>query len=221
MNTLVFGASGTIGTAVTTQLKQNGNTVVTVSNTSETTDFQMADGLESISKLGTKFNGCVWAQGLNMNDTLLNAEKLQMIFSANVFFIIDTLKFLMEKDLLENSPRLVIVSSVWQKLSRKNKFSYSLSKSALHGLVSSVMSDFSHTGLRINAVLPGVIDSSMSRLNLSDQQLSKIELETPTQSLVTESELAKVISWLLSEESSGVNGQFINVDNGWSHVRTL
>jgi NAD(P)-dependent dehydrogenase (short-subunit alcohol dehydrogenase family) len=106
-------------------------------------------------------------------------------------------------------------------LSRKNKFSYSVSKAALEGLVNSVLADFSGDGLRINAVLPGVIDSPMTRANLSQDQIDNIESQTPSRKLVSSCELSKIIAWLLSNESLGVNGQFINVDNGWSNVRTI
>jgi NAD(P)-dependent dehydrogenase (short-subunit alcohol dehydrogenase family) len=128
---------------------------------------------------------------------------------------------MLDNHLLEASSSLVVVSSVWQNITRKNKFSYSVSKAAIEGLVNSVMADFSITGMRINAVLPGVVDSKMTRENLTSSQISKIESETPNNTLVTAQQLAKVISWLLSGESKGINGQFITVDNGWSNVRTL
>ena len=128
---------------------------------------------------------------------------------------------MLDNHLLEASSSLVVVSSVWQNITRKNKFSYTVSKAAIEGLVNSVMADFSITGMRINAVLPGVVYSKMTRENLTASQISKIESETPNNTLVTAQELAKVISWLLSDESKGINGQFITVDNGWSNVRTL
>jgi NAD(P)-dependent dehydrogenase (short-subunit alcohol dehydrogenase family) len=131
------------------------------------------------------------------------------------------MKYLLSSRLLNPASSLVLVSSVWQDLSRKNKFSYSVSKASLEGLVNSVLADFSENGLRINAVLPGVIDSPMTRANLTDQQIETIENQTPSGKLVSANQLAKVIAWLLSEESLGINGQFINVDNGWSNVRSI
>jgi enoyl-[acyl-carrier-protein] reductase (NADH) len=38
---------------------------------------------------------------------------------------------------------------------------------------------------------------------------------------VSATNVAKVVSWLSSPESAGVNGQFIRVDNGWSHIRAI
>jgi NAD(P)-dependent dehydrogenase (short-subunit alcohol dehydrogenase family) len=110
---------------------------------------------------------------------------------------------------------------VWQSLSRTNKFSYSVSKSAVEGLVNSFIADYSAKGYAMNAVLPGVVDTPMTRANLSETQIKKIENETPSQHLVSASNVAKVVSWLSSPESAGVNGQFIRVDNGWSQIRAI
>ena len=221
MRALVFGGSGTIGTAISEELSSRGIIVTSASNKSTSTDIQTVNGFDSLLNLGIKFDGCVWAQGINSNDTLLDSENFQQTLNANVIFIVESMRFLINQDLLAADSSLVIVSSVWQQLTRKNKFSYSVSKSALEGLVNSVMADFSSTGLRINSVLPGVVDSKMTRENLTKPQIEKIEMETPTQKLVTTQELARVVAWLISADSRGVNGQFISVDNGWSHVRTI
>jgi 3-oxoacyl-[acyl-carrier protein] reductase len=221
MKILVFGASGTLGVAIRTELEDKGHKVVAASNKSAGSDVQTANGLEGIASLGIKFDGCVWAQGVNANDTLLTSEKFLETLEANLFFVVKSMKYLIDANLLTQSPSLVLVSSVWQNLSRKNKFSYSVSKAALEGLVNSVLADFSGDGLRINAVLPGVIDSPMTRANLSQDQIDNIESQTPSRKLVSSCELSKIIAWLLSNESLGVNGQFINVDNGWSNVRTI
>lgn len=221
MKILVFGASGTLGAEIKTELESKGHHVTSASNSSSSSDIQTANGFEGIATLGIKFDGCVWAQGINANDTLLTSEKFGSTLEANLLFVVNSMKYLLGSNLLNPTSSLVLVSSVWQNLSRKNKFSYSVSKASLEGVVNSVVADFSGNGLRINAVLPGVIDSPMTRSNLSDEQVETIENQTPSGRLVSSNELAKVIAWLLSQESSGVNGQFISVDNGWSNVRTI
>ena len=221
MKFLIFGASGTLGTTIRTELESRGHLVVSASNKSTISDVQTINGFEGIASLGLKFDGCVWAQGVNVNDTLLTSEKFTETLEANLFFVVNSMKYLIDANQLTQSPSLVVVSSVWQNLSRKNKFSYSVSKASLEGLVNSVLADFSGDGLRINAVLPGVIDTPMTRANLSQDQIKDIESQTPSRKLVSGHELARIIAWLLSDDSLGVNGQFINVDNGWSSVRTI
>ncbi len=221
MKILVFGASGAIGAAIKTELESKGHHVISASNSSSNSDIQTANGFEGIATLGIKFDGCVWAQGVNANDTLLTSEKFDETLEANLLFVVKSMRYLLSSKLLNPTSSLVLVSSVWQNLSRKNKFSYTVSKASIEGLVNSVLADFSENGLRINAVLPGVIDSPMTRANLSVQQIETIENQTPSRELVSANQLARVIAWLLSEESIGINGQFIGVDNGWSNVRSI
>ena len=57
------------------------------------------------------------------------------IYQANVAYILVTLKALLSASLLAPSSRLCIISSIWQKLARQNKLSYTVSKAALQGLV--------------------------------------------------------------------------------------
>jgi NAD(P)-dependent dehydrogenase (short-subunit alcohol dehydrogenase family) len=143
------------------------------------------------------------------------------IFEANVNFIIRSLNMLINNNLLAKTSRLLIVSSVWQHLSRKKKFSYSVSKSAIAGIVKSVTADYGIKGITINAILPGVINNEMTVKNLSQDQIKNIESTTPLGKLVTPQEVASIATWLLSSESSGIAGQSITIDNGWSDIRDI
>ena len=221
MKAIVFGANGYLGTSVVDELTKNGFDVTTTSRSSSETEFQTKNGFNDIISSGKKFNACIWAQGQNAQDTLSSAKNFEAVFEANVLYTIKSLTALIENGLLAPQARLVLLSSVWQSLSRTNKFSYSVSKSAVEGLVNSFIADYSAQGYSMNAVLPGVVDAPMTRANLSEDQVKKIENETPSQHLVSASNVAKVVSWLSSPESAGVNGQFIRVDNGWSHIRAI
>jgi 3-oxoacyl-[acyl-carrier protein] reductase len=221
MHALVFGANGTLGGAIVDLMKSTGIQVVTASRNSSSTDIQIEKGDMQLKNLGYKFDSCIWAQGVNTSDTLVDSEDFQKVFDANVGFIIATLKTLLKNDLLSMNARLVVVSSIWQEASKSKKFSYTVSKSALKGLVNSFIADYSSQGLSMNAVLPGVVDTPMTRANLDHTQISNIEKETPTKTLVTSEEVAKAVNWLASSQSSGINGQFIRVDNGWSQIRAI
>jgi NAD(P)-dependent dehydrogenase (short-subunit alcohol dehydrogenase family) len=61
----------------------------------------------------------------------------------------------------------------------------------------------------------------MTRKNLSALQLEIVIKETPLGSLATPGNVAKAVVWLASENSDGITGQFITVDNGWSSYRNV
>lgn len=148
-----------------------------------------------------------------------DSKSLHRIFDANVVFITDTLRALVELGLLQNPSRVVILSSVWQLAARSKKLGYLLAKSAISGLVPSLAIDLADRNIAVNAVLPGVIESPMTRLNLSDQQIIDIEGASIGGELATAEEVAKVTAWLLSPDASGLNAQSLVVDKGWSSVR--
>ena len=157
MNVLVFGASGNIRKAIVKELRATEHFVSTVSRTSSTADIKIYENFQDLPNLQLRFNGCIWAQGANINDTLESANSLEEILDVNLKFIINSLRVLLNNNLLEKNARLTVVSSIWQLLSKKNKFSYTVSKSAIEGLVNSFIADYSEMGYSINAVLPGVV----------------------------------------------------------------
>jgi 3-oxoacyl-[acyl-carrier protein] reductase len=217
---LVFGATGSIGSEIVDVLRSQGNTVVEANRTLEKSGNVVTtrDDWASAAKDLGPFDGLVWAQGINSSDTILTAKKEDILgaFEANVVFIAETLKQLLEVGATKRPCRAVVLSSIWQQSSRSSKLSYSISKSALSGLVKSAAIDLAESQLSINALLPGVLDTKMTRANLTPDQIQSVEQRTLGGSLVTTKEVANVVSWLLSEQSSGINGEFITVDNGWS-----
>lgn len=221
MNVLVFSASGNIGEAIVEELRATVRFITRVSRNSSTADIQIDKNFQELSNSQLRINGCNWAQGVNINDTLESANSLGEILDVNLKFIIDSLRVLLNDSLLEKKARLIIISSIWQSLSKKNKFSYTVSKSAIEGLISSFIADYSEIGYTINTVLPGVVDSKMTRQNLLEKQILNIKSQTPTKNLEFTTQVVKVVSWLTSEESAGVNGQFIKIDNGWSNIRVI
>ena len=72
MNVLVFGASGNIGKAIVEELRATGHFVTTVSRNSPTADIQINENLQELSNSQLRFNGCIWAQGVNTSDSVVN-----------------------------------------------------------------------------------------------------------------------------------------------------
>lgn len=224
-NVCLFGASGTLGQAIMQELTQSDFNVLPIS--SSKADESLISTLDldwpaKVSQYG-EINGVVWAQGVNANDSILTFDRITSSkhLDANVLYIAETLNLLLINGLLKNGARLVVLSSIWQEASRQNKFSYTVSKSAIRGLVGSLTLDLGPLGISINAILPGVIDTPMTRSALSESQIDHVISETPLAKLASADEVAKIARWLVSEESKGVNGQFLTIDNGWSRFRNV
>ncbi len=220
---VVFGAGGSLGSAICRHLDADQVKVFRVTRKKfqhpgwlSMTDPKWTDQLQPRA-----VNRVIWAHGINAEGGILDSgvEQLQTLFEANVLFIAKTLRELLDRDSLARPARLVVVSSVWQYMARDRKLAYATTKSALSGLVRSLVADLGSFDISINAVLPGVVDTPMTREFLTEEQIHRLEGDTPTGNLVKPEEVANLCVWLSSSMSSGVNGQFVSVDGGWSNIR--
>jgi 3-oxoacyl-[acyl-carrier protein] reductase len=222
MNILVFGGTGSLGKETTEYLRKMGhNVIVPLRTKTQNLDSNNLDLQNELKDVEYKLDGVAWFQGANINDNVQSSELFTEIFEANTYFIVRSMKTLFDLEIMSATSRLLIISSVWQNLGKRNKFSYSVSKSAISGIVKSVTADYGSKGISINAILPGVVNNKMTEANLTSEQIGKIQSETPSGALVTSQEIASIANWLLSPESSGIAGQCITVDNGWSDTRDI
>ena len=217
----VFGASGEIGDAIVKKFKQEDYEIVGFSRNSIPDSLFSLKDLTEIADRFSKADCVVWASGAHLNDSIenYNESNLKELLDANLFYITRSLSELQKENLLSDNCRLVIISSVWQGFSKQNKFSYTVSKSALSGLIHSLTADLSPRGISVNGVLPGVVDTNMTRAALNAEQIDRITSQTPSKSLVSLDSVAQLVYFLSSSQSQGINGQSIVIDGGWSVVR--
>lgn len=227
---LLFGGSGQIGREVAAKFSNKNWDVCAVTRAPVAdvpaalvwdvlTDKTIPNGL----KAQQAFDAVCWAQGANLNDSIYSFDKTshKALYEANVLFILESLSQLLKNKLLAKSAKLCIVSSIWQEISRQNKLSYAISKSALKGLVLSLANDLAEDGCLVNAVLPGALDTPMTRSNLSEEQIGVIERATKFNRLAALGDVASTIYFLCSGENTGLTGQFLKVDLGFSDVRNV
>jgi len=232
MRVLVFGASGAIGTALSENFKKNNWDVVAVSRTA-------SGNLDCASKeivyhpFTGKDEDCLdpyapyaavcWAQGRNATDNVftVDIDENLAVYQANCLYVISTLKILLNRKLLAKAARLCIISSIWQNLARQDKLSYCMSKSALQGLVLSASVDLGQKGILINAILPGALDTPMTQTNLTAQQLNALRTSTYFNKLPSLDDVANLALFLCSSQNTGITGQFIAADLGFSHAKLL
>lgn len=222
-NVLLFGSGGALGSAIANHLADQGWAVITAgssaaatSNTHIQLSYQQPLD-ESIFTALPTLQAVVWAQGLNCSDTVCNHDPgdLLNLLQGNVLFIAASLKALLAADRLDTGSRLVVVSSIWQLESRPGKFSYSVSKAALQGLVKSCALDLGARGILINAVLPGVVDTPMTRTHLSPEQITAITSQSALQRLPEPVDIAAAVGFLASPTNRAITGQFLAVDAGF------
>jgi 3-oxoacyl-[acyl-carrier protein] reductase len=128
---------------------------------------------------------------------------------------------LLASDRLAQGARLCVISSVWQNVARPNKLSYMVSKAALQGLVQSAATDLADRGILVNAVLPGALDTPMTRQNLTSEQIGRIVGMTNFDRLPALGDVAALVGFLCSAANTSITGQFVAVDLGFQNARLV
>jgi NAD(P)-dependent dehydrogenase (short-subunit alcohol dehydrogenase family) len=231
---LVFGATGAIGQSVVeaaiarqwhvTAVARRLPAGPSVGATTYLAVDPLADTfLPGQLKTDTPYTSVCWAQGANLNDNVYNVDTTAHleIYRANCLYILVTLQALLQQQLLVQASRLCVISSIWQNLARQSKLSYCMSKAALQGLVLSASADLAAEGHLINAVLPGALETPMTRRNLTPAQIDGLTSATAFGRLPAVTDVASLVCYLCSPENTGITGQFIAADLGFSHVRIV
>lgn len=230
---LIFGAGGAIGQQIQAKfVAESWNVVSTGRHANPAKDSKVtwvqADPLSpdfdgSVFGGQGPFTAICWAQGANLNDSVydLDLEKHMELYRANCLFILASLQKILARKLLAPASRLCVISSIWQNRAKQNKLSYGMTKAALQGLVLSAAADLAADGHLINAVLPGVLDTPMARKNLSAEQIGQVTAATKFNRLPALEDVANAVFYLCSPENTGITGQFITSDLGFSNVRLI
>lgn len=223
---LVVGARGAIGTAVVGAFEQRGWTVLPGTRAPRTgeawVDMSNPAWAAGVAADGA-VNAVVFAQGANTSGGMreTTAVDLDEMWQANVVIVAEVMRSLLDQGALADPARVVVISSVWQDLARSEKIAYTTSKAAVGGLVRALAVDLAPSGVLVNAVLPGVLDTPMTRAHLSVESLARVTDDTPAGRLATVDDVARATYWLASEDNTGVTGESITVDLGWTIARRV
>ena len=226
-NALLFGSRGALGSAIEKVMMQKSFRVLTAGsgpdnaiNNHLQVAYQRPQEASNFSPLPS-LDVVIWAHGLNCSDVIadFDLEDLERLWQSNVVFIASSLSALLKAGKLLAGSRLVVVSSIWQQESRPGKMSYTISKAALHGLVKSCALDLGERGILMNAVLPGVVDTPMTRANMSSEQIKGIIDQSALRRLAEPSDIASAVAFLADSSNRAITGQFLTVDAGFIGVK--
>ena len=114
--------------------------------------------------------------------------------------------------------RIVNLTSVFGNISKEYRAAYSSSKFGLDGMTVALAAEVSEKGILANSVGPGVIDTDMTRDVLGESGIAKLKGQIPMKRLGQVSEIASLVSWLVSNENTYMTGQNLMIDGGFTRV---
>ncbi|MEI7561560.1 MAG: SDR family oxidoreductase [Actinomycetes bacterium] len=225
---LIFGGTGALGTAIAQKFSNEGYEVIygvrTITDGKVQFQVPLTTGPVPDLLKGQLFDAVVFAQGANINDSVITSsvEDLNRLFEANVSFISEKTKALLSHNLIKQKGKIVILSSLWEQLTRQDKMAYTVTKAAVGGLVRSMAVDLGNAkGILVNGLLPGIVETPMSRGLLSAKQMENIEAQTPGHKLTVPEDVANATYLLGCEDNTAISGQSLFVDYGFAIARVI
>jgi 3-oxoacyl-[acyl-carrier protein] reductase len=147
----------------------------------------------------------------------ITPEYWKRIFDVNLGGAFNTIQAVLPHMLHEHAGCIVNTASIWGLHGASCEAAYSSTKHAVAGLTKSLAAELGPTGIRVNAVAPGVIDTDMVR-PLGGETLDGLAAATPLNRLGKPEDIANLVAFLASDAASFITGQIFTADGGFINL---
>ncbi|MEO7135306.1 MAG: SDR family oxidoreductase [Vicinamibacterales bacterium] len=236
---LVIGAGSAIGSCVARRLAADGQALVLAARDrsqiealagdvgglvvqADATSFEDVErcAREAISLTGRLDGVLNCAGSIFLKPAhLTNADELSQVISTNLVSAFATVRAA-ALVMRQSGGSIVLISSAAAQIGLPNHEAIAAAKAGVIGLMRSAAATYASSGIRVNAVAPGLVDSPLSRSITSNDAALKASIAMhPLGRIGTPEDIANAIHWLIGPDSAWVTGQVIGVDGGLAGVR--
>ena len=145
--------------------------------------------------------------------TDITDEEWKNTFDVNVNGAFYATRAVLPDMIKRKSGNIIFVSSMWGISGGSCEVHYSATKAALIGMTKALAKEVGPSGIRVNCVAPGVIETDMNA-HLSADDMAALAEETPLCRIGKADEVAKAIEFLAEDGSAFITGQVLSVDGG-------
>lgn len=144
-----------------------------------------------------------------------NFDEWRNILSTNLDSVFLTSKRAIPNMISRKDGVIINMSSIWGELGSSMEASYSASKGAINSFTKSLAKELAPSGIRVNAVAPGIVDTDMMRNDFSSKELESLKGEVGLGRFASTDEIACLIHYLISDEASYITGEIININGSF------
>ena len=227
-NAVVTGGGSGIGLAVAQRLRADGMHVATLDINPSDTDFAFTADVTDRTQVGKALDAVraqlgpvtvlVNAAGLEKfkRFTDLSFEDWQRVIDVNLNGVFHCIQAVLPDMIEAGWGRIVNISSSSTHSGQPYMSSYVAAKSAVNGLTKSLALEYGPSGITVNAVPPGFIDTPMLRKSEERGYLvvQKNIDSTPVRRIGRPEDIAAACAFLVSEEAGYITGQILGVNGG-------
>ena len=182
----------------------------------DVSNFENAESFvkETVEKLGS-IDVLVNNAGITKDMLLMRMKQddFKQVIDTNLVGTFNVTKNVISYMMKARKGNIVNISSVVGISGNAGQTNYSASKAGIIGLTKSLAKEVASRNIRVNAVAPGFIETSMTDC-LKDDIKAEISKNIPLKRMGTAEDVANTVKFLVSEDSSYITGQVIQVDGG-------
>ncbi|MDE6731859.1 MAG: 3-oxoacyl-ACP reductase FabG [Oscillospiraceae bacterium] len=230
---LITGGTGAIGAAIAEEFAKTDDVIITYSSAEERArelkislhceavhmDCSDADSVEAaaegILREFSRVDILVNNAGISLIKPFLDttAEDWRRLMSVDLDGVFNVTKAVAPSMVSRKSGAIVNISSVWGVSGASCEVAYSAAKAGVIGFTRALAKELAPSGITVNAIAPGVIESPMNSTHLTENELAALAEETPIGRLGKPCEVARAVRALA--ENKFITGQVLGVDGGF------
>lgn len=235
---LITGASGGIGIAIAKELASCGWNLYLHYNQNKQKIMELIDELNKLyeqielipinADLSTDEGPHILVNSIFQLDAIvcssgvapyglfidLDEKTMDKMLKLHVKSPMVLIQALLPRLLKKSDSKIVLISSIWGQTGAACEVIYSTVKGAQIALVKSLSKELARSGLTVNCIAPGAINTNMLN-QFSEDEIMELEAEIPVGRLGKPEEIANTVSFLLSNKATYITGQVLAVNGGW------
>ncbi|MFB3088037.1 MAG: 3-oxoacyl-ACP reductase FabG [Acidiferrobacterales bacterium] len=231
---LITGGSGTIGSAISRRLADDGLHVIIHSNSNvdtaarvaaeiqekgdvaQTVSFDLTDADATAAALEAMLDAGpiqVLVNNAGIHDDApmagMSQEQWQRVIDVSLNGFFNVTQPLLLPMIRTRWGRIINISSISAIMGNRGQTNYAAAKAGLHGATKSLALELASRGITVNAVVPGIIASPMTQRVFNAEQIAAV---VPMKRAGTPEEVAHLVAFLVSEQAGYISGQVIAIN---------
>ncbi len=178
-------------------------------------EAQLREFVDSVIKESGRIDAVVNNAGVTRDGLLMRMSEADWdtVMDVNLKAVFTMTKAVVRQMMSQRQGRIINISSVVGLTGNAGQANYSASKAGLIGFSKSIAKEFASRNILVNCIAPGYIETDMTS-KLSEDQRKAFADVIPLKRAGSGSEVAGVVSFLISDDASYITGQTICVDGG-------
>lgn len=236
---LVTGATRGIGASIADEFRQAGALVIGTGTRADEVDRLNSEAREGLEFVQADFSNkdsiagfLERIEGLARLDVCVNNAGINIIKSIETLTVEDfdqvttvdyRAPFLVAKaaaSVMRRSRRgwIVNIASIWSVATKAGRVAYTSAKSGLVGLTRALAVELAPSGILVNSVSPGFVQTELTKRSLSEAEMTALVSQVPLGRFAEPREIARLVAFLGSDANTYITGQNIVADGGFTNV---